>query len=248
MFQYKCAPITEAVIEIRFEKPLSRELIEKLHERMQHTYVSSTHLAKLDVQVDVQERQATIDEREQGYRLASKDEVDVLLITPGSMICSRLAPYNGWEKFRTCAKDNWKLWKKITGYQKIQRIGARYINRIDIPVIPDSTGEVTIRVEDYFNVYPEYPDPGMMASMSNFAMQVAGPLGTDNLKLIINTNSVPSPLLDHVSMVLDIDVSLADGVPQKNSSLWKMFEVIRIQKNRIFEESITEMTRSLFEK
>lgn len=245
MAQYKRAPITEAVIEIRFETLLSKELVDNLHERLLPMHSSSVRLAERDVHVDVDEEQATFDKSDAGYKLANKDQNEILLITPKSMVCSRLAPYKGWENFRSRAEDIWKRWKKVAGYHRIQRLGIRYINRIDIPV-PD--GEAKIQIEDYLTVYPEYPEPGLIFGLSAYTMQIAGSLGVGDFYLTMNTKAEPPPLLEHLSIVLDLDVSLMVDVPQKDGDIWKILEEMRHHKNDIFEASITDKSRELFDR
>lgn len=244
MTRYKRAPITEAVIEIRFEKPLPKKSIEKLNERLKDSYASSDPVSGIGVKVYVKERQATFDETHNGYKLASKDQTDVLMIIPTSMICSRSAPYTGWESFRARAEENWKQWKQITGYKKIERLGVRYINRIDIPVGSDER----IRVEDYLNVYPQYPEPEPISGLSTYTMQIVGYIGKKNFNLIINSNVVPSPLVNHVSILLDIDIAPKGSVPQKDDEIWAMFEIMREHKNDVFESSVTDNARRLFDK
>lgn len=244
MTQYKRAPITEAVIEIRFEKPLPTQSIEKLNERLRDSYASSDRVSGVEVRVNVKERRAKFDETENGYKLASMDQTDILMIVPTSMICARLAPYTRWESFRARAEENWKQWKQITGYQKIERLGVRYINRIDIPVGSDEK----IRVEDYLNVYPQYPEPELIPALFSYTMQIVGSFGTTDFNLIINSSVMLSPLVNHASILLDIDISSKGSVPQKDDEIWAMFEIMREHKNYAFESSVTDNARRLFDK
>lgn len=244
MTKYKRPPITEAVIEIRLDEPLNKEKVEKLHERLKNDYSSSDHLVEIEVRVELKQPQATADELGHGYKLASEDQADTLLIMPNLMACSRLAPYNGWEKFRARAEENWTKWKKSTGYKKIQRLGTRYINRIDIP----AADVEKIKIEDYLKVYPEYPESELPSGILKYTMQIAGPIEEGNLGVIINSSVIRSPLVDHLSVVLDIDVSLTSNVPQKDGEIWEIFDLMRVIKNRVFESCVTDNARKLFDK
>lgn len=243
MPQYKRPPITEAVIEIRFEQPLPKRSINAVHTKLKKNYEFSKPVSKVEVRYDVPQRQAKFDSEEKGYQLSSGDQTDVLQINPTSIAFSRLAPYDGWELFRNRAESNWKILKRVTGHQKISRLGVRYINRIDIP----ATGKEKIRIEDYLTIYPEYAEPGLMVAMTDYTMQIVGPLKEGNVKLIINSRAVRSPLEEHVSVLLDIDVVREVDVPQKDAEIWKEFDLMRIHKNRIFEECVTDSARKLFE-
>jgi uncharacterized protein (TIGR04255 family) len=45
---------------------------------------------------------------------------------------------------------------------------------------------------------------------------------------------------------LDIDVSRAGDPPQKDDEIWALIDRIRVHKNHIFEESVTDKARELF--
>jgi uncharacterized protein (TIGR04255 family) len=57
---------------------------------------------------------------------------------------------------------------------------------------------------------------------------------------------VPPPLVDHASVILDIDVSRAGDPPQKDDEIWALIDRIRVHNNQVFEESVTDKARELF--
>lgn len=242
MPQYNRPPITEAVIEIRFEQPLPKDLVDAVHKRLKAGYEFSDQLSKIDFTLDVTQVQATVDSANNGYKLTNADRTDILQIMPGSFACSRFAPYNGWENFRDRVASDWKKWKRAVGYRKIQRVGVRYINRIDIP----TANNEEIKIEDYLMVYPQYPELDAMAVLSNYTMQLVGPLGEDDLNLTINSRAVLSPLVGYSSLLLDIDVVREVDVPQKDDEIWTVLDAMRVHKNRIFESCVTDNARKLF--
>jgi uncharacterized protein (TIGR04255 family) len=239
MPQYKRPPITEAIIEIRFEQPLPRPEVDKLQQQFKSEYAFSEDFIALGIGLDPAARRANFEEQSSGYKLSSADRADVLLVTSAHMTCSRLAPYVGWDAFRARAESHWRTWKRVTGYRKIGRIGVRFINRIDIPA---AAGEV-VKVPDYLRVYPE---ARAVKHMVTYAMQISGLLEKDNCQLLINSSSMPSPLVDHVSVVLDIDISRTGDSPQKDDEIWALIDRIRVHKNHTFEESVTDKARELF--
>ena len=241
--QYKRPPITEAVIEIRLEDSLSERAVEKIHNQLKKNYESSEKISYIGVMLDPRKKEiAKIPEEFEGYRLTSKDQTDVVQIRPNAMACSRLAPYNGWENFEPWARGNWEIWRKTAKHTKIKRIGVRYLNRIDIPFRKGDK----IDVEDYLTIFPEYPEPNLLTSFTKYTMQIMGPFSTEGFYLIINTNVVKSPLIDHFSIVLDLDLSPQGDMPQKNDKLWEMINQMREYKNNAFEMCITDKARELF--
>ena len=125
---------------------------------------------------------------------------------------------------------------------KIKRIGVRYINRIDIPFKKGNK----IDVEDYLTIFPKYPEPQLLTSFSKYTMQIIGPFSIEGFYLIINTNVVKSPLIDHFSIVLDLDLSPQGDMPQRNDKVWEMINQMREYKNNAFEMCITDKARELF--
>jgi uncharacterized protein (TIGR04255 family) len=173
--------------------------------------------------------------------MSSADRADVLLVTSAHMTCSRLAPYVGWDTFRARAEDHWRTWKRVVGYRKIGRIGVRFINRIDIP----ATGGEEVKISDYLRVRPEAP---AVKRMDSYALQMSGPLEEDNCRWMINSSVVaPPPLVGHVSVILDIDVSRAGDPPQRDDEIWALIDRIRVHKNHMFEASVTDKARELFD-
>jgi uncharacterized protein (TIGR04255 family) len=241
--RYKRPPITEAVIEIRLEKPLPRETIDRIQKKLLLDYPAPPQQTVM-WNVEVGEAGAKVEQHLQGHKLTSGDGTSIVIIGMATIATSRLAPYEGWESFVVVAKRNWKIWKGITGHQRVARIGVRYINRLDIPVPPDAV----IQVGSYLNYVPSVPslagfgDPGM----DSFAMNSSVPLGIDECKLILNSSSVPSPLVNTASFILDLDVSRTTNVPQNDEAIWSLLETIRAHKNNIFESCITDEARALF--
>ena len=244
MPNYKRPPITEASFEIRLSDPLEDAKLQALEKRLKSRFASSEPTVDFAVGFDVKRREAITDERDHGYRLESKDRADIVLIKSRSFVCSRLAPYGGWEAFLEKCQESWGVWKRVMGARKVERIGLRYINRIDISMVYNKK----IDVEDYLTVVPKYPEPDTIASFNRYTMQVVGVMESRDFDLAINTSIVPSPLVDHVSVVLDLDVFRQRDVPQSDTKIWEMANVMREHKNRVFEACVTDASRELFSK
>lgn len=241
--QYKRPPITEAIIEIRLKEALSELVVKKIHDRLQKKYVSSEEISVIGIRLNpVKQELEKMPAEFSGFKLTSNDQADVLLVKPNAMACSRLAPYNGWENFEERARANWEEWRKAKKRLQLDRIGVRYINRIDIPL----KDEEAINIENYLNIFPKYPEPSLLKSFSQYAMHVRGPFYIEDFILTINTNVVKSPLIDHLSIVLDLDLSPDGDLPQRNDQVWKMINKMREYKNNAFEMCVTDKARELF--
>jgi uncharacterized protein (TIGR04255 family) len=174
--------------------------------------------------------------------LSSADATNVAIIGRQHISASRLAPYTGWEEFTGQARRNWAIWRKVAGWHEVARIGVRYINRIDVPN-PD---EKPVPIDDYLVFRPVFPEFEGWQGIETFAINGSTGIANSPFKVILNAGSTPSPLVRTVSFLLDIDISQEGNLPHNDDSLWALIDEIRSLKNRIFEASITDLSRELF--
>jgi uncharacterized protein (TIGR04255 family) len=241
--RYKRPPITEAVVEIRVENQISREVIDGLQKKLLAEYPAPPEQGVL-WNFEVGEAATKFEQQFQAHKLSSHDGTDVVTIGLNVIATSRLAPYEGWEPFIARARDNWDVWKRAVGYQKIVRIGVRYVNRIDIP----NPTDVGISVGSYLKFFPVLPTffSARQLSMDNFAINCSVPLGVEGCNLVLNASSAPSPLVKTTSFILDLDVSRMADLPQKEEDVWSLIDRIRDLKNQVFENCVTDQARQLF--
>jgi uncharacterized protein (TIGR04255 family) len=150
---YKRPPITEAVIGVQFAAPVPADDLRKVSNRFKAHYPGDQEVKTLGVHVvnlpggmpPVTNVQETV-----GHRRASNDATEIILFMPDTLIVSQLAPYPGWESFFSRFVRDWKLWKREIAFLKINRLGVRYINRIDLPITEDY-----VEQEEYLKyIYP----------------------------------------------------------------------------------------------
>lgn len=242
---YPKAPITEAVIEIKFKSSADSADLEKVRQRLGSAYPQHQNVQTLSLNVNLPEGQpdapVTKIDRTPGHRLASVDMTELLVMFDSAFIVSQLAPYTGWDSFLSRFVRDWAAWKRVMGYREISRIGVRYINRIDIPV----AGQV-VPYEDFLNVYPKLPQPFQLVAA--YAVQAVLPLEEIGCKLTLNSAAVPSPILGHSSYLFDQDIANEDDPPQSDEAIVVLLNSIRIEKNKVFEACITDRARELFSK
>lgn len=76
-------------------------------------------------------------------------------------------------------------------------------------------------------------------------MQVSQPI-SDLWSVNITSTGIQSPLINHTSLLLDIDVFRTDNIPLNDVDLWKTIDEARDIKNKIFKACITQKTEELF--
>lgn len=242
---YKRPPITEAVIEIRFETPLDGKNLNKTSEDFAPSYPCLEFTKNVAVEVNLGQAEdalpaAQFKDYQIGFRRSSPDLSEIILLWPGSLLVSQLAPYPGWEEFIGRFSRDWFIWKQSRGYRKISRIGVRFINRIDIEIVDGIIDE-----SQYLNVFPRLPD--VFGTVIGYGIQVRLPAAEIGCNVTINSGAVPSPLLGHGSFLLDIDVAIESNVPQNDSDVFGLIDRIRVRKNEVFEACITDKARELFQ-
>lgn len=180
-------------------------------------------------------------DREVGHRRSSSDMTELLVLWRSAFVLSQLAPYPGWDElFQRFVRD-WKVWKRVMGFQTISRLGVRYINRIDIP----QSGSV-VEHETFLNVYPKLPDA--FGPVGAYAVQAVLPIEEIRCKLTLNSAVVPAPILGHASFVIDQDIAREVDPPQSDEAIYDLLNEIRVRKNNVFEACISDRARELFQR
>jgi uncharacterized protein (TIGR04255 family) len=242
---YKRPPITEAVIALAFSEAIEPRDLAKADGNFTKLYPHHQDTRNLDLQVLMPPPRpeiapdTTIRKDEMGHRRSSNDQTQIVILWPTTFVFSQLAPYPGWDDFFERFVRDWGLWRKVVGYRKISRVGVRYINRIDIPIMGD-----VIRYEEFLNLYPQIPDELGPVFAYGIQTQLACP--EIDGRITINSASVPSPMLGYASLMFDQDIYKETNIPQTENGLYELLNQIHIKKNAVFEASITDRARELF--
>lgn len=239
--QYPRAPITEAVIDLSLAQG-AEPSVETLRSVSDGGYPHQDPL--LFGQVQFAPSTATATQGTLGWRNRSADGHQIYQARVNGFGISRLAPYQSWVPFAREARRLWTLYQEVVGQCALQRLGVRYINRIDIPLPLDDFG-------DYLRTAPVVSEH-LPQGLSHYLMSVTIPI--DEVVNAVVTEAIlpasaPSGKPDTgpiVSLLLDIDVSQAVSIPENMSDVWDRFEHLRRVKNHVFEACITDKTRELF--
>lgn len=240
---YKKPPIVEAVIEIRFDKQISQTNLQKIIKKLKKTYPIVQETSKLNISIDESNNAPKVERKPHGFRLLDDDSENIAILTNHSITTSRLAPYCGWDIFSTKNKENFNNLHSVTGTININRIGIRFINRIDIP--NSITSDHIIEYSDYVTCYPKIPNTEL-SKLINYNMNLAMIDSEKKIKTIITTGINESPLFQHTALFLDIDISIEENIPLKSDEIFSLIDRLREVKNRTFEDCLTNTCRELF--
>lgn len=242
---YVHAPITEAVIGINFADHLTEADLLSVQRKLSENYpvhqpVENLHLSfQIGPGKDNKKTANTEVASEIAHRLGTADMSELVVLMPGSIGVSQMAPYPGWDHFYGRFIRDWKAVRRVLGFKLISRIGVRYINRIDIP----AEGPV-VDHERYLNLYPRVTDK--YGPLNAYAIQAEVFMEDLSCKLILNSAVVPSPILNTASFLIDQDISQENNVPQKDEDIFALITQIRLRKNDVFESCVTDDARALF--
>lgn len=248
---YNKPPVTEAVIGINIDPPFGPKEMSKLVDKLKSDYPNFENIPNYDVKVNItgNENDARADTKliklGETYRFSRENMTQIVVITSNSIAVSQLAPYKNWEDLFNRFVAIWNIKTRLMGHKTVSRVGVRYVNRIDIP----TNNNEFINENDYLNIYPFLPKN--FKAIIEYAIQVTVPYDPFEVKL--NSAVIPSPLIGHISFLIDIDLyrdpkSLYRSypLPQRDEDLFKFVNDMRRYKNEIFESLINNQTRSLF--
>jgi uncharacterized protein (TIGR04255 family) len=239
---YTRPPITEAVIELRFGAPASEGQLDRAANSAAKSYFLREAEVGRSFEFNAITGNATSNVDWTGVKFSSMDRTETLILRTDVFLSSQLAPYRGWDAFFERAKRDWDQISDLPyGKRTVSRIGVRFINRIDVP----GALKREIDPQEYLAIGVALPKVEW-GSMKHYFVQVARSLDQDGCSITINTGTTPSPLIGHQSIVLDIDIYNDSSVPQREGA-WDLIMRIRELKNRVFEASITDAARALFD-
>jgi uncharacterized protein (TIGR04255 family) len=240
---YNKPPIVEAIIALHFAEPLTEKQIDAFSRKLKKAFPFQEEIVAFEATLNVRTKQHTSATKKLGYKLRSSDQVRLIMIQHHQFGIIQQPPYSGWDTFYQEARAHWDVLTKIIGHKPISRVSTRYINRIDVPV--GTAGAVDLH--KYFNVGLSLPGYAERMSLQTFAINCSLNNSTENYVSVLQVAAVPSPLIDHLSFTIDIDITTTGTVEPRDDKLWELIGTLRKPKNELFKACITPDTEKLFE-
>lgn len=237
----KNAPIIEAVIDVRFStevfiadevRALAQTLTRYKKVEPIRGYEGEVH-AFGDGSLEQRSRSLGI----RGFKLTAEDEGTLVQLRINGFTFSRLRPYPSWESIQREASEVWRLFRGSIGDLSISRLAVRYINNFQVP-----RGTVRSRLTFTPEVPAGIKDDQVRSSLLKMIIGSG-----ESLESTVILALEDRPEHGHVVILLDIDTYQSqDGDTMTELELWKKFELLRAEKNRLFFSSITEATAKEF--
>lgn len=238
---YRKTPIVEATIEIRVVGNPPAGDVAKVQRQLAKEFPKTEIMHDIEVAVPTNGGVPVVKSSpSHQFKLTADDAETVVQGGANKIAVTKTGPYRGWDDLVGRMEAVWKVWRKYVDYRPIERLGVRYVNRIDIPTPPD----VPILTMDFLTT--GIVNPPLFDRTLSYATAATLQFAGRALRVNLNSGLVsPPPLIDHVSLLLDIDVFRDVDLAVRENDMWGQLAEMRDVKNEIFEASITDKTREL---
>lgn len=240
---YFAPPIIDATIELRFQNSLSEADRERVSKRLARRYPLSEDgtLQRMLVNVQPTGVATQMNVEEPLTRRRSPDTPAVVQIGNFVFGVATGAPYGGWHQLFERFVEDWGAAKRVWKYRPIQRIGMRYINRIDLA--PNDSK--LVEYEDYLRLRINLPET--FPPTTDYELGFQSTVESIKCGVTVQSGTAPAAVPGKLSITLDIDLWRLDDVPQKDAEVLELLGEMRKAKNHLFETFITDKARELFD-
>jgi uncharacterized protein (TIGR04255 family) len=240
------APIVEALLDIRVHaaEGVTAESIEQALATRTFGYLKKGPILRSRFGITVSPQEASLTQSELsmaivGVRMHSSDEKYVAQFTTEGFTLSRMEPYESWEGLVQEARRIWPEYRACVDPTSIQRVAARYINNLRLPV---KVGE---RFRQYLVGLPEMPaefPQTVFSFLQRFVVYDQDSGATAILTQALESFSPGTP----APVILDIDVFREMQFAPESREVWECLDGFRKLKNRFFFGSLTEAAVELY--
>lgn len=172
----------------------------------------------------------------------NKDRDALLQLAPGMFCVNKLAPFSDceWSDLWTLFAKNFRAVNSLVKPDRIDKVGLRYINRIDI----GEKHEYSI-LKEYVNYYPLIPDAlPQSANSINMFTEIKYRKERDILAIRLATLVADENIKAPILLEISYNMVIPGGVNEKNINSW--FTTARDTCRVAFESMITDKARAKF--
>ena len=233
------SPIILSIIQFRYDKieALDYKKLMEIGKTINSTYPSIKE--QFTRNLDIKELEVTSvtlgDKITNGVVFLSKDNKQSITINEEKFTFQKHGNYNGWDDFIKDFKDNWEVFNSVLGIETLKGLSVRVVNRFNLPMNIKSP-------EEYFTTFIN-TNSGTL-SIGNFQFKYTARDASKNMHWNI-AHSLERAIDNKITYIFDIDVLINENIPNDKNLIWEKFNLIREKKNSIFNDGITEKTKTL---
>lgn len=239
---YANSPLIEAVCDFRFEpgEPWDATIPGRLYTPLRKEFPKRRAVQDFTASIvagpERIEQQVTPVER---IRFLREDETALIQVAVNNLTVNQLKPYPGWNVFLQVIRRALRTYNRIAEPRGLQRIGLRYINRIEVP-------GTEVDLESYFDFYPHI-GPAMPQLHGDFLVGVAFPYrdGRDNMRVQLNGMPTADPSASTFMLDIEYFLNQSGDVPLTDAIQW--IEDAHQRVEEVFEGAIKPRLREIFE-
>jgi uncharacterized protein (TIGR04255 family) len=228
---YPNPPIAEAILDITTAHDARQEI--------DTTWLSTAEFPLrqplMQARVEIGVQPPRFEQEFLGILAESSDHKSRIQVRRNGLSMHRLAPYTTWDDQVANLRRHWSAYRSAVGAHQIQRLGVRYVNKIPLPSGFSDFGE-------YVRTIPLIAD-GLNTSLSSMLMRLEIPYPERQATVLLT--EVVAREGGGVFLILDIDAVRL--VPVDEAELWEALSGLHDLENDIFESSITDAARRLFQ-
>lgn len=240
--KYANPPLIEAVCEFRLTSDTAWDLTIPglMYEKVEKEFPNKEQRLIQEVEIiqspqGMQQQTRTVER----VLFLTSDRKIFIQAGPHLLAVNCLKPYPTWNGFKPRIESAFRSLTEIVDIKGLQRIGLRYINRIEIPA-------PSINLEKYFEFRP-FLGQKLPQNMVDFIVGCVWHFsnGRDSCRVQI-TNALPEKP-DHSAFLLDLDYFLAQpkAISVKQALEW--VEEAHQKVEEVFEGCIAEPVREIFQ-
>jgi uncharacterized protein (TIGR04255 family) len=180
---------------------------------------------------------------QQGVFLPSSDEKALVGVGENQLSIHVHAPYPGWSTFRPRIERAFATFCRIATPREMTRLAVRYIDQIRLPLAHDEG------ITDYFPCMPMRPT-SMPTALDGFHVVTQASDSAEQFTAILRVASMPAPMPDgELHVLYDLNLFRPFDPPQAAEvrTALEHLDFLHKRQRQIFEDSITERTRRLFQ-
>lgn len=239
--KYKNPPIIEAICEFQLTQDTQWDLTVPglLYEKVKGSYPHREQRMVQEVEL-TQEPQGLQQRIRTSERilLFAPDRKTLIQLGPRLLVVNVLKPYPTWQGFKPRIEEAWNSLQEVVEVRGLERIGLRYINRIEFPT-------QDTKLEDYFEFYP-FIGERLPQRTASFILICEFSFNGDRDRCRVQL--IPAVAEEgKSSVILDIDYFLAHSCGVEVSAAMSWVEESHNRVEEIFEGCIADKLRSLFE-
>lgn len=245
---YRNPPIIEALCEIHFADSIWDDTIPgAFYEKVKNEFPKKQQQEIQEAQIVLGSGTASAGVQRLPPRMQFVSDKGNLMIQVAKnlLVVNQLRPYPHFAEWEPVVYQGFAAYGEVALPQKVDRIGLRYINRIEIP-------GAQIAMEDYFTIYPQLPK-SLGNIHGSFLVRVEIPQAeqehNQEHRVLITFGTAPlaKPIKEKQVFMLDLYNIATLDVLTDESELKKQIRQAHNNVVMAFEDSITDQLRVLLE-